>query len=81
MCSSSPRKSRAVARRTITEKDERQIEQGGASENSEKQIEEIRARKVKKRMENLAKDREYLRQHEVLETERIAEENFQRQKT
>lgn len=47
----------------------------------EEQIEEIRDRKIKKRMENLATDREYLRQQEVLENDRMAEENLQRQKT
>ncbi len=47
----------------------------------EEQIEEVRERHIKKRLENLARDREYLRHQEVLENDRIAEENLHRQKT
>ncbi|KAJ6634617.1 Gamma-tubulin complex component 6 [Pseudolycoriella hygida] len=47
----------------------------------EEQIEENRDRKIRKRIENLAKDQEYLRKQEDLENDRLALENLQRQKT
>lgn len=47
----------------------------------EEQIQEVRERKIQKRKESLAKDREYLRQGELVENERLAKENLQRQKT
>lgn len=57
------------------------LQQAETNAALQKQIDEIRERKLKFRRENLEEDREYLRQQQELDDKRLLAENEQRQKT